>query len=383
MIRSFLPVGQGAFYVEQFQDGTNVVYDCGSLTGVKYVEREIKSVFEQHEDIVAVFISHMHADHVNGLKTLFSHCNVKRLYLPYLTPDTIFLTGLEDIVNGGEPSDFLTRLFNGDESVVREATGRSNMEIPELIFVDPVMEIPERDYDIPHENQTHIPSGTEIEDIVYNEDDSPGWVYVPFNFENTVHSKLFLDELHRRGYIDLEKLLHDLIKEVKSSGPKGKIYKDVSAAYKKVGKLNDNSMVLYSGFANKMDQEMFRMNFCGDATCRRYICCHICRCSFPAGSLYMGDYNAKGVGEWCDLEKAFNSYWSGVGLIQVPHHGSNNNFNEKIIDLASLLIISAGTRNQYSHPHAQVLKRIIASGIPYFWITEYVGSRVQLNVEEP
>ena len=35
MIRSFLPVGQGAFYTERFNnvDGPiNVVYDCGSYT---------------------------------------------------------------------------------------------------------------------------------------------------------------------------------------------------------------------------------------------------------------------------------------------------------------------------------------------------------------
>lgn len=30
MVRSFLPVGQGAFYTEQFDDGTTVIYDCGS-----------------------------------------------------------------------------------------------------------------------------------------------------------------------------------------------------------------------------------------------------------------------------------------------------------------------------------------------------------------
>ena len=37
MIRSFLPVGQGAFYCEQFMwnfetERINIVYDCGSST---------------------------------------------------------------------------------------------------------------------------------------------------------------------------------------------------------------------------------------------------------------------------------------------------------------------------------------------------------------
>ena len=51
MIRSFLPVGQGAFYCEQFMDDlkrewVNVVYDCGSSTNVKLVEEQIKNNFE-------------------------------------------------------------------------------------------------------------------------------------------------------------------------------------------------------------------------------------------------------------------------------------------------------------------------------------------------
>ena len=44
MLRSFLPVGQGAFYLEQFNsnvDRVNVVYDCGSLTDVKIVQKAL------------------------------------------------------------------------------------------------------------------------------------------------------------------------------------------------------------------------------------------------------------------------------------------------------------------------------------------------------
>lgn len=41
MLRSFLPVGQGAFYFERFEydkDRINIIYDCGSLTDVSIVE---------------------------------------------------------------------------------------------------------------------------------------------------------------------------------------------------------------------------------------------------------------------------------------------------------------------------------------------------------
>ena len=33
--RLILPVGQGAFYVEKFQNRKNIVYDCGSIGNEK------------------------------------------------------------------------------------------------------------------------------------------------------------------------------------------------------------------------------------------------------------------------------------------------------------------------------------------------------------
>lgn len=68
MLRSFLPVGQGAFYFERFEydkDRINIIYDCGSLTDVSIVEEEIHSNFEKGEDIEVVFISHVDQDHIN------------------------------------------------------------------------------------------------------------------------------------------------------------------------------------------------------------------------------------------------------------------------------------------------------------------------------
>ena len=86
MLRSFLPVGQGAFYLEQFNsnvDRVNVVYDCGSLTDVKIVQKAIRSNFSKDEEIEIVFISHVDQDHINGLEYLLKYCNVKKIVFPY------------------------------------------------------------------------------------------------------------------------------------------------------------------------------------------------------------------------------------------------------------------------------------------------------------
>ena len=77
LTRIIHPVGQGGFYTETLNnhgDEFNVVYDCGgnSKTFMEdYLKRFIHDdAYKQKKRIDAVFISHLHADHVNGLKYL-------------------------------------------------------------------------------------------------------------------------------------------------------------------------------------------------------------------------------------------------------------------------------------------------------------------------
>lgn len=106
MIRSFLPVGQGAFYLEQFKEfddrKINVIYDCGSLTSKKIVESEIKSNLYEGEEILFVFISHLDADHVNGLEFLLKYCNVKNIIFPLTSKQDRYLLSLKYLCDSDE-----------------------------------------------------------------------------------------------------------------------------------------------------------------------------------------------------------------------------------------------------------------------------------------
>lgn len=83
MRRRFLPIGQGAFYVEQFfnhieyipegDDRINVVYDCGSLSGSNLLHKQIDVCFYHCKKIHALFLSHFDEDHVNGLEYMLTH----------------------------------------------------------------------------------------------------------------------------------------------------------------------------------------------------------------------------------------------------------------------------------------------------------------------
>lgn len=47
-----------------------------------------------------------------------------------------------------------------------------------------------------------------------------------------------------------------------------------------------------------------------------------------------------------------------IGLLQVPHHGSEHNINNKLYYPARLCIISAGVTDKYGHPDQQTLVAI-------------------------
>ena len=81
------PVGQGGFYTETFSNGTEektFVYDCGGFDRAKRkMENYLKSFLPKGKpkrQIEAVFISHFHADHINGLQYLLDNAEVKTLF---------------------------------------------------------------------------------------------------------------------------------------------------------------------------------------------------------------------------------------------------------------------------------------------------------------
>lgn len=72
-----------------------------------------------------------------------------------------------------------------------------------------------------------------------------------------------------------------------------------------------------------------------------------------------------------------------IGLIQVPHYGSKNNFNIEIFSMFSYAIyfISAGYTNRYKHPSYNVLKEFIINNKNLKLITKQIGSRFMMNVD--
>lgn len=370
MVRSFLPVGQGAFYCECFeQEGTrnniNVVYDCGSQTDVQIVKQEIRNNFHRGEIIDALFISHLDEDHVNGIPYLLQYCSVKRIYFPLITPKNRMLMEIYYHINNinGFSYDF----FRDPYEAIRELSLENE---PMLIEIDEENGENERE-DLPQRRIEYQRSGENVFEEIKGQYGSyiryDKWLYIPFNFRQTERINILLDNLKEKFQREItEEDLVRLWKENRSSD-----LDKIKQAYLNVpGGLNVNSMTLFSG---EIDYGL-----------RQYKqgCCnwHWCCMKRKSGCLYTGDYDTSGPAKWQGLRRAYQRYWNYIGCVQIPHHGSRYNFNSGFVEMDAFFIISAGCGNRYHHPHASVVKAFLQRSIMPHIVTEQGGSAIYLLV---
>lgn len=103
-------IGQGCFHTQRITvDGStdpddmfDFVYDCGSTEATtKPSEKTLEWAIEHYrpkrniddEDarqvVDALFVSHFHGDHINGLSQLTASKDIRRLYIPHYTPQQV------------------------------------------------------------------------------------------------------------------------------------------------------------------------------------------------------------------------------------------------------------------------------------------------------
>ena len=371
--RTLHPIGQGAFYTEKFEyDGQqcNVAFDCGGTE--KFIEKEVKGYCDSlpcdnerlKPTIDAVFISHFHEDHVNGLKTLLSNAKVERIFLPLLNDDEVYALSLSFVEKLGDPlySGLIESAVNGTPLKVDGVPDINVVRIDKYKSDGISDEQPYLLYDGQNEHtdsRIEIPSGTSIK--LKN---STPWIFKTFNFRNAEgkREKQLKKALKKRGY---ELSLTELIK--KWQAPQ---YQDgIRKCYKFVsGSMNANSMVTYSG----LGKNDFTVTNCMTS---KY--CYWRNCSdinsfapHKAGCMYFGDYEAKGKCKWKQYEDSFGYLIDLLHVQQVPHHGSRHNYNVKLNKPKKKMnFISAGKASSF--PHSETKDELNKSKAPWIHIHEY------------
>jgi hypothetical protein len=303
-----------------------------------------------------LFLSHFHADHINGLDELKDRYIIRTVVLPKLTEEARILAKLENYL---EYVGFSTALIDnpqayfGDKTVIiqvealREdgpATGTENLDglaidIPPADQAEDLL-IPSRIVSSTEGRMRAVPSGTPIR---LHTTKMPFWEYVPYNYEFAGRRSAFLELLAAEG-IELTTLqtleqVHDNQKALKST-------------YKKLdGDLNENSLVVYSGALTTLVPLLHK----GPPFAYWHPYYYE---AVSLGYLYLGDADLSILFIVPDLRKRLGDRWQKIQTIQVPHHGAIKNFNPAIVEAGMQAVISFGTTNTYGHPSAYVIGQL-------------------------
>lgn len=371
MERTFHPVGHGAFYTERFTlpDRTyNIVYDCGCFEAAKkgmnrkqYCERIysiIDSCFKENDVIDALFISHFHTDHILGVAHLSERCDIKRIVLPQLSQAEILAILLEEICdyNDNYPIDEMAESW---QAIYSDKVERIEVLKDDLNDVD-VREINLETI------KDSVASGSRLRFL-------DKWVYIPFNSPISQEKVNDLYDAVNRECNEIfngDKICFDELRKYLESDVNREKLKSAYIAVFKKEKMNETSMILYSGMLG-CNQKCER--HCGKAL-------HYANRYCTLNCLYLGDFEAKKQNYFDGLMEVYKPYFKHIGIIQVPHHGSNNNYNANLYsssspDKSSILhricLVSADSNDEYGHPDEDVLDGIQKEGGIPILVTEF------------
>ena len=407
MTRTFHPIGQGAFYSEEFYNSEKgcifrAVYDCGSLKycGLqrnsdgtplkrKDIEERVVQAFPDGHGVDILFVSHLDDDHVNLIPCLkpFKDRQIRRVILPLLSAEERYmLTGYHlSRSRWGKISDALNSIINNPEDYFGNDT--------KVTFVRPADE--ERSLmgnEVDDEGvgvddlQREVPSLTKIS-IGNNLPDSGRmlrWLLIPYNHKPERYSDLKnkLENAFGAGF---------QIANLKDPDFVIKNLKDLRRCYKALSDgINRNSMALYSG---PLDDTC--LSSIGDV-----VGCDIwgryCPCDQFAeywldrvlrheqssvfhgspGCLYTGDVSLDDA----DLTRVFGRYVKNIGMVQLPHHGSFDSFGSGNLPIdGQVCVATYGERNSFGHPAYVVKRAVVLKGGLWVDVTETDESRFKVE----
>lgn len=345
VVRSIHPVGQGAFYTETLHrpgmnDDKHIVYDCGVLPYCNRLEEEIMNFLPKDSIIDIMLISHFHADHVNGLKLLAKRYRIKNLVLPQIDGYEWFYVIENYLTTGNADVNIVSNVMAsiGDAKVIQVAPREENSDrivSEESASIDGIggffnglspIVIDRQNFALWH----YIV----VNPLLKGDLDALKTAIVNIDYDGR---KITIDDLYN------PKILDD-------------IRKDLQAVYKSVFKGgNEYSMCMLSELANR---EGYKSHSWFNKRNPLYIECWCDRYDDCDGGLYCGDADFLHCDTLECLKKRLSGRNGNVGLLQLPHHGSKENFNIELLNWLGNIRVSYacfGSPNRYSHPSSDVM----------------------------
>ena len=318
MIREIHPVGQGAFCTETFNEAMYkykvVAFDCGGrIAADKSLQYPGLQNYLQDKFVDILFVSHFHEDHINGVKCLIVNNQNIEIYIPKVSPQRLLL-------------DYVYNLT--------KTNGHSNANDFILDLVLPSLNS-ERDINELDGITVHI---VKSDDIVYLLDSRERkiWEYNLYwqNSDEMLDNGILADIcsiLDISGEPRYDKKFFTDVASIFTNVSKKQRIKNIFAKYYPEGH-NAYSMLVYSH-----PSDLAHLFDC---------------CEQNATCLYTGDSPA--TQRLIDIVQT-----KRIDNIQVPHHGSQHNFSDKLYYMGMTAFISCGEKNKYGHPGKEALNFII------------------------
>lgn len=375
------PVGQGAFFTEQFYDenGTavfNVVYDCGEKSSTKHLDIEIDNTLNLTGtplEIDVLFISHLDEDHINGVSRLVNmHCLTKRsiVILPLHYPLVLKLVLQQSRNVSGfyvdRTYENLMNLFSSEAKILGISNNEEFLDDP-LIFDEGLSGV------------NAFSAIKSMQPLKYKD----LWYYFPFNtiLDDDRYHKFqdALDDakIDKSQLADGQYILNHL-KELTG------IYKQLPKSIGKVTAINVNSLNVLSYGAKDLNYHLTWLNYM-DNNIRRWCLPWVdlerivynSRCS----CLYTGDCVMEGHFDKC-LSTLINKITPVIGIMQIPHHGRETCYDKTIV--CRKKIFSGFANFNSTHKANNFVKQILhdfsVTCRLFFQITEDFLSRMELYV---
>lgn len=377
----FKPIGQGLFYTGSLNHGQyNFVFDCGTESKGMYLINQIDEhvKFLQHgvdgkPYIDFIVISHLHFDHFSGLYYLLQKCNVGKIYLPYLGTDrNIIRTTLALAVYGQimdieqrEERDFdLTAIFKLMCRLYRiDDYNDENWHIEKIVFIN-------------EENKDYIKKANgkiySVKEEVVPINECEAWHFsfiqksVDLKTLNLLGEKIE-DEFGIFSAAELINLLSTSENNIKILK---RIYESVFGRY---NKLNLTSIVLvhfplYTRGCLFAFNYKYAFNFVGRSNCGEVLQSSRLSndniVSILTGDAMIDDVMAR------EIKSVMQ--WRKFIVLQVPHHGSRDNWLEVKRNgiKAPINIVSFGYGNKHKLPHVNTVDDMIENNIFYYFVTQ-------------
>ena len=373
----FHPIGQGCFYTgELFSQNAKYrfVYDCGSNSIHTYIDRAIVNFRRRLGDdpINLLIVSHYDYDHVNKIRSLITGKHVKRLIIPYVeTIERLLIYTKAD--HGGE--DYRTFLnnplkyfadddtFNIDEIIVIGASEDKQIFEPYVPIepTDPKTDRKIEFNDAVFGKSSSVPSSSFFGSLGVEHSPIIRYYQIPFQVLLTPfwEFRFYLKERSNQLLIDSFNQALNTTKIELNIGSYEDMFRDdvrtrLRQLYEnKFRDLNSTSLVVYSGpIGDVMNSLIYFSPYFGRGFNYPMI--------YPKGTLLTGDINLNQDSDLNDITNYFRNYLPKTSIFQVPHHGSQKNWNfnhPNNLDYFSFYIINHGIGRKH-HPSVKVVSDI-------------------------